>query len=381
MTGQAYTEQFGLETLQRADNAVRVNKATRQTADTFQAAATFLELSHIWGPIDDDVASKIKFAKYHALRIAKALKAGEDPNMTNPAPEPSPEQQQPAFDPSDPEVQALNGVQSASHISRDLRQPSVEEVPDEHDHVAANMARTPALDQSVYSSIAPSVPGPSAETHSYARPHGEQPLQGTSGQNFNESGTKPDVSPLLPQDNADGGEYFPTVPEGYSSGIQPVLPETPSQRPRAQLSTDFPALPPHPPAETEDFHAYDTQYLTNSTPHAGRPFPAASPSIPRQAPPPQQPSYPSHPALHSSFNQSMPRGVPQAPVASPVSSRVVAQPSAPQRMDSKAAYATDEEAIMKAQKHARWAISALNFEDVNTAVDELRGALNALGAD
>ena len=49
-------------------------------------------------------------------------------------------------------------------------------------------------------------------------------------------------------------------------------------------------------------------------------------------------------------------------------------------MDSRAAYATDEEAIMKAQKHARWAISALNFEDVNTAVDELRGALNALGA-
>jgi len=40
----------------------------------------------------------------------------------------------------------------------------------------------------------------------------------------------------------------------------------------------------------------------------------------------------------------------------------------------------DEEAIMKAQKHARWAISALNFEDVPTAVRELKGALEALGS-
>jgi vacuolar protein sorting-associated protein VTA1 len=35
---------------------------------------------------------------------------------------------------------------------------------------------------------------------------------------------------------------------------------------------------------------------------------------------------------------------------------------------------------MAAQKHARWAISALNFEDVNTAVKELRLALQNLGA-
>lgn len=41
----------------------------------------------------------------------------------------------------------------------------------------------------------------------------------------------------------------------------------------------------------------------------------------------------------------------------------------------------DEEAMAKAQKHARWAISALNFEDVNTAIKELRGALETLGAN
>jgi vacuolar protein sorting-associated protein VTA1 len=36
--------------------------------------------------------------------------------------------------------------------------------------------------------------------------------------------------------------------------------------------------------------------------------------------------------------------------------------------------------VAKAQKHARWAISALNFEDADTAVKELKAALQTLGA-
>jgi len=43
-------------------------------------------------------------------------------------------------------------------------------------------------------------------------------------------------------------------------------------------------------------------------------------------------------------------------------------------------YRRDDEAVMAAQKHAKWAISALNFEDVDTAVKELRIALQSLGA-
>jgi vacuolar protein sorting-associated protein VTA1 len=43
-------------------------------------------------------------------------------------------------------------------------------------------------------------------------------------------------------------------------------------------------------------------------------------------------------------------------------------------------YNRDDESILQAQKHAKWAISALNFEDVNTAVKELRIALRTLGA-
>jgi hypothetical protein len=36
-----------------------------RAADTFQAAATFLELCSIWGPLDPELAGRIKFAKFH----------------------------------------------------------------------------------------------------------------------------------------------------------------------------------------------------------------------------------------------------------------------------------------------------------------------------
>ena len=40
----------------------------------------------------------------------------------------------------------------------------------------------------------------------------------------------------------------------------------------------------------------------------------------------------------------------------------------------------DDASISKAEKHAKWAISALNFDDVPTAIRELRNALETLGA-
>ena len=41
----------------------------------------------------------------------------------------------------------------------------------------------------------------------------------------------------------------------------------------------------------------------------------------------------------------------------------------------------DDQTIAQAQKHARWAVSALTFDDVNTAVRELKNSLKALGAE
>ena len=47
VAAKAYMEEFGLETFERAEKAQRENKVTRATADTFQAAATFLDVQTI----------------------------------------------------------------------------------------------------------------------------------------------------------------------------------------------------------------------------------------------------------------------------------------------------------------------------------------------
>src|SRR6202012_3463125 len=153
VVGKAYVGQFGLETLERANNAVHANKASRQTADTFQASATFLDLLQIWGPVEPEIAAKIKFAKYHALRIAKALKAGEDPNLSNPKPQTPSEEALPALDPNDAEGQALQGGRAPNP-----RHPAVVEFPDETDRIQKSLAQRSLRDESLHPSGDASVP-------------------------------------------------------------------------------------------------------------------------------------------------------------------------------------------------------------------------------
>ncbi|MCJ1242877.1 hypothetical protein MMC30_000073 [Trapelia coarctata] len=370
VAGQAYVEQFGLETFQRADNAVRANKATRQTADTFLAAATFLELSHIWGPLDPDIASKIKFAKYHALRIAKALKAGEDPNLSNPVSE-TPSEQQPPLDPNDPDVRAINGQEPAENGLTKF-QPWVEEVPDEHDQLGPRLARSSTLDQSLHPSRAPSIPRSSGQNYSPA-PSGAPSPQNPTAEDFYSGASHADVSPIAPSTSTAGG-YFPNAPDGYNEPSQPVLPETPSNVPDFHESSSPAIPPPHTRSQPQiPSQLFPTQPGPTSEPWQTPSSPAhqqASQYSQYHAGPPSAPSDLSHP----------PYQVPQQSSSSQIPPRMPVHQAPVPRVNTQTAYRTDEESVAKAQKHARWAISALNFEDVNTAVKELMGALESLGA-
>ncbi|KIV85357.1 hypothetical protein PV11_01058 [Exophiala sideris] len=412
IAGKAYVEQFGSELFERADNAVRANKASAQTADTFLASATFLDLCQIWGPIDPEIGAKIKYAKYHALRIAKALKAGEDPNLSNPKPEPAPEELLPTLDPNDAEVQALEGetrqpsvvevpdeadksqqnlaqrsvLDESLHPSRDTsmppppkkeRQPSVVDIPDEADGVQSRLAHQSNIDESLHPSRAPSLPRSPLNDVS--------PLAAQDAAAFYTNQPEPtDISPLDPptdRKSSVGGNYFPRIPSPPAPelpsapttvGGQPVLPSAP-----VDFSDGAPDLPA-PPADPSLASGRGVLGGLNQPsrqsppppPHRHGQFlppvgpgqlPQIPPNLQPQAPQPQMPVNP--PQLRQ------PRGpvppIPQPQIVSPV------QPVSAE---------VDEESIMKAQKHARWAISALNFEDVATAIKELRGALASLGA-
>ncbi|KAK3329961.1 Vta1 like-domain-containing protein [Apodospora peruviana] len=333
--GQAYVEQFAQETLDRAERAVKANKVTQQTATTFDAAATFFHLVNIWGTPDQETQQKIKYAKWNAARIAKALKDGKDPNESNPKHE---EPQQPSLDPNDPEVQGLSGTTPGPAP----RTVTVEEIPDvdlRRDAAGVSLPQSPASG------------GPSAVSD------GEVNLPGVPTELAQPASHRPDYfdqaslpSPILP-------------PTHEPSNHQPG-PDLTGWTP-PQLSPGVP-----PPSTT-------WQQPVNPLPHSQWGPPQGTPSAPpltfAQSPPPTAAvaSPPVNPPASAYYTNRTP--VLPHPARAPVPQ---ATSYAPVNTDP----AVDEAAMVGAQKHAKWAISALNFEDVSTAVRELRKALELLGA-
>jgi vacuolar protein sorting-associated protein VTA1 len=364
-------------------------------------------LINIWGTPDADTQAKIKYAKWNAVRIIKALKEGKDPNESNPKtepePEPEPEENLPTLDPSDPEVQAFQAPTNP-------RQPSVEDVPDEQDRVEAKLARQSSIDQSLHPSAQVSARGSPAPPF---EPYPKDGFPYTAVQDDN-------VSPLeqspTGRNGSVGGGYFPEV-STFADELKDVIPATapsddildlglpqqPLAPPGTKSGNDFESFPP-PSIPDEPPQDYYRQSPPPSMPPPQEPAAQFHPKSPYQASPPvqgasgyshpppvqQTPKYTQPPPSHpSSFYQPQ-RQQPQyqsPPQQEPTYTPPHAfqqrnhQPGGPPpSAAAKQQLITDDMAIAKAQKHARWAISALNFEDAETAVKELREALKTLGA-
>lgn len=316
--------------------------------------------------MDLEVASKIKFAKYHALRIAKALKAGEDPNASNPTQEPVPNVEQP-LDPNDPDVQMINGNE---HQQSNGPQPYVQDVPDEHDQLQSRLAQHPAYDESLHPSRTPSVRLQASQA----------PSPQATAEEYYSNPQAPEVSPLGPlradRTMSEGGGYFRSAPNGdeaRTAAFQTASPEDPVSPVSVHLDPDpqvspssmagpgFPQLHAPPP---NSLHSFPPPNVDEWNMPAPTPVPFPSYPRPRAAPrpAPQTPTQPPLPTPSAPIRQLMPHPVAPVPLA------------------RETGYRHDEESVMKAQKHAKFAISALNFEDANTAVKELMYALEALGA-
>lgn len=237
---------------------------------------------------DAETLQKIKFAKWNAARILKAIRQGEDPNESNPkAPEPEPED--PAEVELDPQAnEILNPQPSVPPVS-------LEEVPDAGEPL-------------------PSVPDMAA--------------------------------------TAAGAEGFPpTAPTGTTT--EPPFVPSPITSPPPQAASNLQPTPPAAP-------------------------PSSRPPVPRQS----SPQIPTKitPDLVSppEFLPQQPREAPTPVAPPPTASAPAPSPSANQAHVP--ATNIHHKDLNQAQKHAKWAISALNFDDVPTAVKELRNALAMLGA-
>ncbi|KAL5594812.1 hypothetical protein BROUX41_001719 [Berkeleyomyces rouxiae] len=293
--GQAYVEQFAQQAFERSERVLRANKVTKQTADTFDAAATFFSLAKIWGDIDEETRQKIMFCKWNGARILKAIRAGEDPNASNPVldnPEPILDDDVLAsetnLDP-DAELEAGSALASAATASSTSPQPvTVEDIDD------------------------PDIELPQEQQHS----------------------TEPcDLLPSVPQNVA---------PRTIDPPSPMSVTDDPSDWTAAAVSASGsptgPVIDPHTTLEYSASHSVSPATPVLSAPETTTSLPIATAS--------------SAPAVDA--------WKPPAPTAHE--------------------FSTDDADAVKAQKHCKWAISALNFEDVPTAVKELRNALAALGA-
>ena len=297
------------------------------------------------------------------MRIARAVRANEDPNLSNPAPPP----------PLDPDAQKI--IDDAREGSRSdycqaglSRQPTVEDDDDGNAQYSTSFGLEmqpgpPQLDpkpedvmpspRDVRRGLPDTPHAPSLDGRHLA--HGHDPMYGESAgpeqKNFgyfpNFTAPPPERAPM----------QLPEAPP-HDPGTPSVMPPAPPPDPAALDSTATPPLydPRHQQLRQTLYHGQGGQ----DTPP--RPF---------ERPPnndPRAPHYPTPaPGPPDQFYQD--RTIPSAPTAPP--SRAAVPPAEP-------SYKADDEAIRQATKHARWAISALTFEDVKTAVKELQAAMNSL---
>lgn len=305
---KAYVEQFAQQIFERAEKPMRANQVSRQTADTFDAAATFFELLREWGELEPEIAQKVKFAKWNAARILKAIREGKDPNESNPKVE-----------------QEEGGDEAAAGLGLDPNDPEVQDITDGGAPQPATVQDVPDAGEPL-----PSPPRPSAPEDYFPQgPHPPAPVSPLSGHS-----TSAPTAPGIPPE---GPPSVNSIPRGPSPTFPTKLPGVSSPTIPTKLPPDF--TPP----------------------------PALSPAANFHPAPPTVPTFTSQPAPIPA-----PAPVPaQAPVPVPMAS-----PAAPPPAPAVTAHYKD---LNKAQRHAKFAISALNFEDVPTAVQELRNALAALG--
>ncbi|KAL5116938.1 Vacuolar protein-sorting-associated protein 33 [Pleosporales sp. CAS-2024a] len=377
VAASAYCEQFALQTFAKGDRDMAEDKATSNTVDTLLAASTFLELLSVWKKDDAEITAKTKFAKYHALRILKAIKAGEDPNLSNPVREtPRELASPPALDPNDPEVQS---IQQASQAPRkNPYQPYVETAPN------TNPQPSPTISAP---QVSPPIHLPSAPVDYTNTSHNDvSPMsQPASSRRASAASISGDYFPRMDPPTFTAEDTAPSLPtvtslhnEGDILGLgQSTLP-TDSSLPRAPQAPDLasfytdtaspppaPQPPQHAPSPQTSLPAVSPPSTYRSPPGVN-PYATPSPQVPRALQAPQLP--PPTPATAPSA-----RGLQTNPYAQ--------SPSAPPPTSSQGPFRDDERSIAEAQKHAKWAISALNFDDAATAVKELRIALRALGAN
>lgn len=77
--GQAHMENFVVALFNKADTLDREGTANKNTVRMFYMAAVLFEAMAVFGPLEEEVTKKAKYAKFKAAYIQKCLKTGQTP--------------------------------------------------------------------------------------------------------------------------------------------------------------------------------------------------------------------------------------------------------------------------------------------------------------
>ncbi|KIM71758.1 hypothetical protein PILCRDRAFT_830160 [Piloderma croceum F 1598] len=420
----AYVENFALKVFGMADNEDRKGEATRSTAKKFLAAANFLEVLKIFPktPMSDSSEEKIRYSKWKAADIAKAFREGRKPT---PGPagsgtEPDyPEGSTSAGTPdglSPPSFGAPLSFHGKAPVAGKQSPPSpplsgktspkrMSPPPhmDSADIARANQAprefqpKTPLRPgagvtgedvSSPGSWSTAATPGTDDRTKSGIDFEYEEQVTptrvGTGGSKLKNAWVSAELetgSDGVDEDsvgiNATSQKrtvrFTPSVIGGLTPPITPG--ESGPSRPFVPVQPELHLSPisQSPPSGNGHYQTSPTSSSTNSPPKRNR-VTSFSTSPPHSAGVPFSPPAPSPPTHYQP-------SAPPLPYAAPVPMYASAPPPSPPphpRVPSPVPDLTPQ-LIAKAQKHCRFAISALDYEDADQARKELRAALAVLG--
>ncbi|KAH6916995.1 Vta1 like-domain-containing protein [Coprinopsis sp. MPI-PUGE-AT-0042] len=337
--GAAYVENFALKVFASADNEDRAGRANKATAKKFLAAAHFLEVLKTFSQaeVSESVVEKVKYAKWKAADIAKAIREGRKPT---PGPAGSTE--------SEDEVAAELGAIVAAQTQASVSSSSP----------SSNTPPLPSVPPSMYSQSHGAedwsiVATPGTELGASLDPaedptHGHHVRKSSGGSSKSASGRR---SPR----RKDGAHSRTPSPRATTPTKAPSTSRNPSSKPPSPTPSSRNSSP-----GGSEKRVHFTPSVVGGSVASGSPTStiAGIPSPPTRNPTSHIPSQP--PPANSSRYQT------HQPPPPPVSAGPVTVELTPAL-------------IAKAQKHCKFAISSLDYEDAAQAKKELRAALALLG--
>ncbi|BEI85171.1 hypothetical protein CcaverHIS002_0505720 [Cutaneotrichosporon cavernicola] len=371
--GSAHVENFALKVFMGADNAERAGDFGKATIRKFVVAGQFIDVLNAFETgMSEEIAQKAKYAKWKAADLAKCLREGRTP-VSGPPVDPLEAELAALGPPADAPTDRRGSGSGSGGIATPTSRASASLAPTSPPDARSPLATSPDL---------PSLPGVPAPASMDRTLSGGSARSGGSGLELpsapvglertlsDSSGGfgLPSVPPPLPLPSlpgvVGGAPAFDSTPVSDNEEEEAPGPEV---QPRSNASRFFiDLLSPEPDPPSSPPSVAPVARSAPSAPPLSPPPVASPPHAPPRAPPPTSPP------------RAPPTSAPVRAVPAPVRAAPVIPPPAPVPARLGPVRELSRAETERCQKHCRWAISALEFEDPETARTELLKALAML---